>query len=198
MIGKLTGKISEIFINSIIIDVHGVGYYVYIGKNGSLILGEERSFHIFTNVKEDEISLYGFATYQEKEYFEILRSVQGVGNKLAMSIIGDMEIPELYHSIRNSEHSRFYKIVGVGKKIAQRIINELKEKDLPLPICSYQDNTPKFVNLGIRQEVSTALISLGFGKNEVESVLNNVLKDLDISEAKIEKVLEMCLKKIRG
>ncbi len=196
MIGKLHGTLEEVLGNHIIINVAGVGYSVYVNQNSitDYKINDSISFYIFTNVREDEISLYGFKTYQEKQYFEILRGVQGVGNKLAMSIIGSIPLYELYIAIINEDYSKFHKISGIGKKIAERIINELKNKKLP-NVSAVDGTACELPNY--KEEVRSALYALGFARGEVDNVLTSVVKDIG-KEAKLESVLELCLKRIRS
>ena len=121
MIAKLTGKLADINFTQCIVDVHGVGYEVFIPMSTFDKLpreGEETSLFICTQVREDAISLYGFATMPEKQLFEILIATTGVGPKLALSILSSMPIDSFSSAIINADLTVIKRISGIGKKTA--------------------------------------------------------------------------------
>ena len=130
MIGKLTGETSILNEESIIIDVGGVGYIVYVSKNtiANILNNSRYSIWIYTQVKEGEMTLFGFLETEEKQWFELLITVQGIGGKVALSILSALNPAMLFNAIMSQDSNIFKKVNGVGPKLASRIINELKDK----------------------------------------------------------------------
>lgn len=130
MIGKLTGKIDAIGESMLIIDVGGVGYEVQASARAlrSLSLGETASLTIDTHVREDAIKLYGFASELERSWFRTLQGVQGVGAKVALAILGVLSPQEIANAVAMGNVGAVGQASGVGKKLAQRIVTELKDK----------------------------------------------------------------------
>ncbi len=130
MIGKLTGKVDAIGESLLIIDVGGVGYEVQASARAlrTLTLGETASLTIDTHVREDAIKLYGFASEVERSWFRTLQGVQGVGAKVALAILGVLSPQELANAIAMGNTGAVGQASGVGKKLAQRIVTELKDK----------------------------------------------------------------------
>src|ERR1700722_7193470 len=131
MIGSLRGKLVEKRPNVVLIDVGGVGYEVIIPLSTFSSLGalhSESTLLIHTHVREDQFSLYGFLTAREKQCFELLISASGVGPSLALKILSGMGIEDLVPAIRKGDIARLVLIPGVGKKTAERIVVELRDK----------------------------------------------------------------------
>ncbi len=131
MIGKLKGVIDEIGEDHVVIDVHGVGYVAYCSMRtlGNLSgAGEAVSLFIETYVREDMIRLYGFQTVLEREWFKLLQSVQGVGAKVALSVLSTLTAPDLANAIALRDLAMVSRAPGVGRKVAERIVTELKNK----------------------------------------------------------------------
>jgi len=130
MIGFLTGKIISAKPTQLLLDVNGVGYSVSISINTfEKISGKDTaSLHIYTNVKEDSISLFGFFTEAEKDMFEILISVSGVGPKSALGLLSGISVENLKHAIIEENVARIVAVPGIGRKTAERLILELKSK----------------------------------------------------------------------
>jgi holliday junction DNA helicase RuvA len=131
MIGKLKGVIDEIAEDHVVIDVHGVGYVAFCSMRtlGNLSgVGEAVSLFIETYVREDMIRLYGFQTVLEREWFRLLQSVQGVGAKVALSVLSTLTAPDLANAIALRDLAMVSRAPGVGKKVAERIVTELKNK----------------------------------------------------------------------
>ncbi|MFL4466776.1 Holliday junction branch migration protein RuvA, partial [Brucella melitensis] len=131
MIGKLKGVIDEIAEDHAVIDVHGVGYVAFcsartLGNLGGA--GEAAILFIETYVREDMIRLYGFATQLEREWFRLLQNVQGVGAKVALAVLGTLSPSELANAIALRDIAMVSRAPGVGKKVAERIVTELKNK----------------------------------------------------------------------
>lgn len=131
MIGKLKGTIDEIGEDHVIIDVHGVGYVAFCSARtlGSMAgPGEAVVLHIETYVREDMIRLFGFQTHLEREWFRLLQSVQGVGAKVALAVLSTMPPSDLANAIALRDIAMVSRAPGVGKKVAERIVTELKNK----------------------------------------------------------------------
>ena len=130
MIAHLQGTIAEKFINNIIIDVHGVGYEVTVSAldYDSATLGEERKFYTYHAIRENSEDLYGFSSLAAKKIFELLISVQGIGPKAAIAILSLAEAEEVRNAIANANSAFIAKASGVGKKTAERIIVDLRDK----------------------------------------------------------------------
>ena len=130
MIGKLKGTVDEIGEDHAIIDVHGVGYVAFcpIRTLSGLREGEAAVLHIETYVREDMIRLYGFATHLEREWFGLLQSVQGVGAKVALAVLSTLSPADLANAIALQDKAMVARAPGIGPKVAQRIVAELKSK----------------------------------------------------------------------
>ncbi|MGE5797050.1 MAG: Holliday junction branch migration protein RuvA, partial [Ignavibacteria bacterium] len=130
MIGFLSGKIISSKPTKILLDVNGVGYLVNISINTFEKISEKNSvsLYIHTNVKEDSISLYGFYSEVEKEMFELLIGINGIGPKLAIGILSGIQVDELKNAIQSGDVSRMIAVPGIGRKTAERVVLELKNK----------------------------------------------------------------------
>src|ERR1700687_19699 len=131
MIGQLRGRLAEKRPNQVLVDVGGVGYLVQVPLSTYAALGElhsEVSLLIHTHVREDALVLYGFVSSREKHFFELLLTASGVGPSLALKILSGMSVEELVPAIRGSDLVRLTKIPGVGRKTAERMVVELKDK----------------------------------------------------------------------
>ena len=195
MIALLTGKLAYKAPDFIILDVNGVGYRVQIPFSTYYALpaeGSAVSLQIHTSVKEDAINLYGFRTQQEKELFQLLIGVSGVGPKLANGILSNSEPAELAESLMRGDLARLSAIPGIGKKTAERLVLELKEKVKKLGVVPAQGGAaPAPAKQEIRDDVLSALINLGYK----ESVVQKALGELKISgEATVESILKQALK----
>ena len=131
MIGKLKGVVDEIGEDHCVIDVHGVGYVAFCSARtlaGLPGAGEAATLHIETYVREDMIRLYGFATALEREWFRLLQSVQGVGAKVALAVLSTLTPAELANAVALRDTATVARAPGVGRKVAERIVTELKSK----------------------------------------------------------------------
>jgi Holliday junction DNA helicase RuvA len=137
MIGKLRGKVDAIGESHCIIDVNGVGYEVQASARAlrAMTIGGEVTLTIDTHVREDAIRLYGFASEVERNWFRTLQSVQGVGSKVALGVLGVLAPQELANAIAIGDWAAVGQTPGVGKKIAQRIVTELKDKAPALSVA---------------------------------------------------------------
>lgn len=172
MIGYLTGKIISLKPTKILIDVNGVGYIVNISINTFEKISEKEtaSLHIYTSVKEDSITLFGFFSEAEKEMFELLISVNGIGPKLALSILSGIRNDDLKNAIQNSDISRIVAVPGVGKKTAERLVLELGNK---VDKISEEEGTD--IPFNVKNEAVAALTTLGYNIKVAEKVVRDLL-----------------------
>ena len=193
MIGRLTGRVARRQASEALIDVAGVGYRVAIPFSTFCALpnnGEDASLEIYTLVREDAITLYGFATEAEQSVFASLLSVSGVGPKVALAILSGMAPDEVVAAVESGEAPRLKMIPGVGKKLAERIVLELKEKILKLGIH------PKTVSSGAPrggEEAESALQHLGYGEAESREAVRRVKEAAGVPLA-IEALLREALR----
>ncbi len=197
MIAKLTGIIDEIGEGWIIINVNGVGYMVFCSQktiNDSPKKFSEYSLFIETHVREDHFHLYGFDSLIEQQWFRILMSVQGVGAKVALAIQSNFDPFNLSKLISEQDKIAFTEVSGIGSKLAQRIVNELKDK-VPQDLLS-QTNFPSNLELNNRTDLvnaESALINLGFKKRDIDQVIQSIInkqEDIDL-EGLIKESLKL-------
>jgi Holliday junction DNA helicase RuvA len=179
MIGKLKGIIDSYGEDSIILDVNGVGYLVHCSARTLQALpaaGEPVTLAIETHVREDQIRLFGFQSEVEREWFRLLQSVQGVGTKVALSVLGTLKPADLASAIALRDKATVARSPGVGPKVAERIVTELKDK-----APAYADLDPAVVRLSgavddrrAPQPVSdavSALVNLGYGPPQAAAAI---------------------------
>ncbi len=131
MIGKLTGRLDSVSLQAVVLDVGGVGYEVTVGARTIAELpqpGETVTLAIDTHVREDEIKLYGFATEHERAWFRALQTVQGVGAKIALAVLGTLSAADLANAVALQDKGQVARAPGIGPKVAARIVAELKDK----------------------------------------------------------------------
>ncbi len=196
MIGFLEGKLRAKSPDYVIVDVQGVGYYVQVPLSTFYDLpelGHPVSLNIHTHVREDAILLYGFRTNAEKEMFLLLTGVNGVGPKLAINILSGISPDELRQVVVQQDHLRLKNIPGVGKKIAERLMLELrdkvkgKEKEKPEPVQATAGGGNAF------PDAFSALVNLGYRPAEAEKALKRSREALGDSPS-LEKLLKHALK----
>ncbi len=172
MIGLLRGRLLEKRPNQVILDVGGVGYLVAVPLSTFAALGElhaEVTLLIHTHVREDALSLYGFLSAREKHLFELLLGASGVGPTLALKILSGMNVEELVPAIRGGDLARLTKIPGVGRKTAERMVVELKDK---LEAVAIESEKPAPASpAGVEADVKSALINLGYDERTAESAV---------------------------
>lgn len=190
MIGLLRGKLVDKRPNQTLIDVGGVGYQVQIPLSTFAGLGalhQEITLLIYTHVREDQLALYGFLTAREKQCFELLISASGVGPSLALKILSGMGVEELVPAIRRGDLAQLVRIPGVGKKTAERIVVELRDRlaavDLPQP------GKPA-TRSQVESDVASALVNLGYDERSVERAIEQSRAN---SAGEFEKLLRASL-----
>ena len=177
MIGHLRGTLLEKSPNLLLVEAAGVGYDVQIPISTFTTvgdLGSDISLRIFTHVREDALTLFGFATREEKLLFEKLISVSGIGPKLGITILSGLATPDLIRAIRTGDLARLIRIPGVGKKTAERVVLELKDKvaSVESESASEVSHAPESMALNsLDHDVLSALLNLGCSRPGAEEAL---------------------------
>lgn len=191
MIGLLRGRLLEKRPNQVILDVGGVGYLVAVPLSTFAALGElhaEVTLLIHTHVREDALALYGFLSAREKHLFELLLGASGVGPTLALKILSGMNVEELVPAIRAGDLARLTKIPGVGRKTAERMIVELKDK---LEAVAVEAEKPPASPAGAEADVKSALLNLGYDERAADSALREAKRQAGTSS--FEQLLRAAL-----
>jgi len=179
MIGQLRGRLTDKRPNQVLVDVGGVGYLVQVPLSTYAALGElhgEVTLLIHTHVREDAFSLYGFLSSREKHFFEMLLSASGVGPSLALKILSGMSVEELVPAIRNSDLGRLTRIPGVGRKTAERMVVELKDKLDAVTVEAAERPAPSSP-AGIEADVVSALVNLGYDARTAEGAVEEAKRE---------------------
>ena len=182
MIGFLTGKIISSKPTRILLDVNGVGYAVNISINTFENIADKEtvSLFIYTSVREDSITLYGFYSEAEKQMFELLISVTGIGPKLAQSILSGIQTDDLKDAIQRGDISRIIAVPGIGRKTGERLVLELKNK-----VDMISEEGKKEIPFSIKKEAVAALTTLGYNSKVADTIIREVLSaepDLSLEE----------------
>ena len=181
MIGYLHGRVIALYTDHCLLDVHGVGYRVFVANSTrtKLRLKEEASLFVYTSVREDAIVLYGFAAEEEYDLFLQLIGVSGIGPKVALGILSAITVEGLCRAIQNKQASVLTKLPGIGKKSAERLILELKDK------VAFRDSgeeelltieNDEEVGNDAASEAMAALQSLGYTPSEIAPVIRKTVK----------------------
>lgn len=198
MIALLTGRIASRTPDAVILDVNGVGYRVQIPFSTFFALPENGTIltlNIYTHVKEDAIHLYGFLTPEEKQFFQLLLTVSGVGPKLAKDILSNIQPDELASALARGDINRLTSIPGIGRKTAERLILELKDKVIKLGLVTGSGKSALLATAdpSVRDDVASALINLGYKEAVVLSTLAGLEAEND---APMETILKLALKRL--
>lgn len=179
MIAHLRGRVLRKEPQEVVVDVAGVGYRVTIPVSTFYRLGEEGSevsLLTHTHVREDALALFGFLTAGEQDLFEKLIAVAGVGPKLAINVLSGIEAPDLVAALKASDVARLTRIPGVGKKTAERLVLELKDKMPSLP-PSLETPAAAAPTPSPREDLASALVHLGYSRPEAERGVERALKE---------------------
>lgn len=202
MIALLSGKIAYKGISHIVVDTQGVGYRVFIPLTTFYELpeaGQAVTLHIHTSVKEDAINLFGFYTLQERELFQLMISVSGIGPKVAMNILSGITSSELLEAISGGNLAKLITIPGIGRKMAERLILELREKAIKkmavdqIPVTDARQKRSDMM----REDVLSALVNLGYKANAARDALDKVARDAE-GELAMDQLLKKALKILGG
>jgi holliday junction DNA helicase RuvA len=189
MIAYLRGKLLSKHPNQAVVETGGVGYEVNISVptfSELPALGSEIALHIYTHVREDVIALYGFLRSAEKRLFEKLITVSGIGPKLAITILSGMAADEMIRAIRGNDVARLTRIPGIGKKTAERMVLELRDK-LPETGTASQAAAPTMSD--VEEDVLSALVNLGYQRAAAEKALAGVAKNGGSFDSMFRQVL---------
>ncbi len=190
MIAKIKGNVEAVNGNHVIVDVNGLGYEVLCPERSINAIEKNKfiSLYIQTILRDDTINLYGFLSLEEKKVFSTLQTVQGVGAKLAMTIIGFFSVEELGNHIGSGDEKSICSAPGVGAKVAKRIITELKD--------AYSDQSNNYDNevLAKRNSINSALINLGYSRTEALSLIQKIKSDIN-DGASIEDLIKEALRR---
>jgi Holliday junction DNA helicase RuvA len=195
MIGQLRGRLTDKRPNQVLVDVGGVGYIVQVPLSTYAALGElhtEVTLLIHTHVREDALSLYGFLSSREKHLFEMLLSASGVGPSLALKILSGMSVEDLVPAISGGDLARLTKIPGVGRKTAERMVVELKDK-LDAVTVEVERPSPSSP-AGVEADVVSALVNLGYEARVAEAAVTEVRRES--GAANFEKLLRASLQSL--
>jgi len=199
MIAHLRGSLQSKSPRSLILDVNGVGYEVTVPLTTFYELpdlGSTVSFHIHTHVRENALQLYGFRTPQEKELFVRLMGVNGIGPRLAINILSGISAGELVATVRQEDVARLTVIPGVGRKTAERIIVELRDKLAGLDIAGESDlAAPQRTSTAILDDALSALLNLGYKRAMAQRAIEQACKLLQMNIT-LESVLQECLRSL--
>ncbi len=184
MIGKLRGIVDSYGEDMVILDVHGVGYLVHCSVRTLQSLpppGEAATISIETWVREDQIRLYGFVTDLEREWFRILTSVQGVGARVALAVLGTLKVSELANSIALGDKVQIARAPGVGPKLAQRLVTELKDKapafaNVDPAVVKLQGDLAERRAAQPVSEAVSALVNLGYGEIQASAAVSAAVR----------------------
>lgn len=174
MIAALRGRVAGKHVPRLIVDVQGVGYDVQVPLSTYAGIGEvgsEVSLHVYTHVREDQIALFGFATPLEQQIFERLLAVSGIGPKVALAVLSGIQPADLVEAVQQGDPARLVAIPGIGRKTADRIVLELRDR-LPAAFASSDGEPPT----GIRADLLSALVNLGYPRPAVEKAVTATVK----------------------
>ena len=208
MFAFLTGRVLSMADNNLVLDVNGVGYLVFVPKRSlaNCTIGQVTSFFIETIVREDAIQLYGFEQAAQKKCFNILTTVQGVGNKTALTFLDNLTPRDITMAILSGDAARLSETPGIGQKLAGRIVQELKDKiikqmgevdggdgggAMSAPPLSQQEDS-------VMGEVMAALQKLGFQKSEAYPLVIKLLQASEHKNKKVEELLPIVLGLLSG
>ncbi len=208
MIGKLRGVVDSVGADYAIIDVGGVGYEVACSSRTLSALpqpGEPVTLSIETHVREDAIKLYGFLSEAERSWFKLLQSVQGVGAKVALSILSTLDVQHIANAIALQDKAMVTRAPGVGPKVALRIVNELKDKAPPLAISAAAmaalhskpgiGATAAQVEMSPVAEAVSALVNLGYAPLQANAAISAAIQKVS-GEPRTEDLIRIGLKEL--
>lgn len=203
MIAHLSGTLLSKEPNLVVVDVGGVGYEVNIPLSTFYDLGDEDEkvkLLVYTHVKEDALQLYGFKTPSERKLFVHFISVSGVGPKLGIALLSHMKSDELIESIKSNNLARLTQIPGIGRKTAERLVVDLREKMTMLSAAQYEEQTgvkPEAAHVAsddnVRGDALSALLNLGYQRSGAEKAIDAALAEG--GDSTVESILRRALKK---
>jgi len=199
MIAFLSGRILDKQPNLLIVDVQGVGYLVHVPLSTFYDAGDvgaEAALRIHTHVREDVLQLYGFLTALEQQLFERLITISGIGPKLAVSVLSGIEPRDLIAAVQRSDLARLTGIPGVGRKTAERIVLELKDRLAQISVPSGGAREPVAAGERLRDDLLSALQNLGYHRPLAEKAIDASLSSADAPS--FEQALKAALRELMG
>ena len=195
MIGRLTGTVDLNEPDIVLVDVSGVGYLVQTSSrtSGSLVQGERTTLLVETQVREDSITLFGFADRGERDWFRILTGVQSVGGRVALSLLSVLGPEELLAAVASGDRKALSRADGVGPKLAARIVNELKDRVGSQGVPAASDGA----GAGAAEEAVSALVNLGYGRAEAFGAVAGARRRLG-PEAGLDDLIRAGLGELAG
>lgn len=190
MISSISGKVTSKSLSSIVVEVGGVGILVQVPGRvaAGLSIGNLVNFHTYLIVREDALTLYGFTEISERDFFELLLTVTGVGPKVAQSILANSDATAIATAIISSNHKLLESVPGLGKKGAQRLVLELKDK-----AASFAAGVSKS-NLSVTNQVENALQGLGYSAKEASAMITAIAGTEKIDKLDMAEILKLALK----
>ena len=197
MIARLAGKVAEKGADHVVLDVGGVGYLVHLSAVTLSSLppqGGDVALRTFTNVRQDAIELFGFATEDEEAVFRALIDVKGVGPRAAQNILSGIDARELAQAVAGGDVARLTKVPGIGKKTAERLVVELKEKLALLARAAGPGKARP--GAGVLEQLRQALVNLGYKPPQADAAAD-ALRD-EAEGKRLDELLRDALKRLRG
>ena len=201
MIAFLRGRVLDKQPNRLIVDVQGVGYELHVPLSTYYDIGDEGadvSLRVYTHVREDALQLFGFLTDLERQLFERLIGISGIGPKLAIAVLSGMDSRELIVAVQRADVARLTGIPGIGKKTAERIVLELKDRLTQLAAPAVVGPAASSAGDRLRIDLLSALQNLGYHRQQVERVITSVTSAADASAADVtfEQALRNALREL--
>lgn len=198
MIALLRGKVLTLEASNIILDVNGVGYYLHLtGAALATIdnIGMEATFYIHMQIRDDSVSLYGFASFEEKQLFQQIITVSGAGPRTALNILSGLTPNEFISAIQQANRAELTKISGIGNKTADRLILELKDKFETLVTDDWDDFDQEMPlpRSGIIQDALSALLALGYNNTEAEAMVKQASSQMGDNTYDLQGFLRVAL-----
>jgi len=198
MIARISGTLIYKHVTHVVVDAHGIGYRVFVPLTTLYELpdiGQHVNLNIHTHVKQDSINLFGFYTNEERDIFQLMISVTGIGPKLALNILSGISVRELIRAVSHGNLNRLVNIPGLGKKLAQRLILELRDKVMKLGSDEVIGETGGYMTADelMKEDVLSALINLGYKSHNIREILDRVFHESH--ESKEVLTLDVLLKK---
>ncbi|MBR0458490.1 MAG: Holliday junction branch migration protein RuvA [Victivallales bacterium] len=206
MISRLTGTLLEAEMTEVLVDVHGVGFQVFIPLSTFdklPPLGQTATLYTYMAVKEDDIQLYGFATKEERRLFLLLTSsISGIGPKLSLNVLSFMSVDDFVSAVATQDVKKLCKINGIGKKMAERMVLELKDKLGSLPVSGTGNAVSAGAPVPARsQEVDdaiAALETLGFKRDAASKVVQKLVEEAGDVELSAPQLIRQALSRLNG
>jgi Holliday junction DNA helicase RuvA len=204
MIARISGVLVYKSVQAITLEAYGIGYRVFVPLTTFYELpetGQPITLHIHTHVKEDAINLFGFHSLEERNMFQVMISVSGIGPRLAMNILSGISVEDLVDAITGGNLRRLLNIPGVGRKMAERLVLELKDKVLKLERGQVPPRdravAPRSLEEEVKEDALSALINLGYKSSTAREVIEKIMKDKTEIPA-LDLLLKQALQQLSG